>query len=305
MTEHTETAPAISCNNLTIHAGGVRLLDGVSLAIEAREHVLLVGPSGSGKTTLLRAIAGLLVPSGGEISLFGRKASSESGALIPPEDRATQMLFQGGALWPHLRRRDGRLRPQEAHIPRRSRLQARIGELLEIVDLEGFEKRRAQPVGRRGAATLPREGAWRRASFSWRAAWPLDAPGVRPCWTAWNPRSAVRAHGPPRDSRPSRGRTDRNQDHLDPGRRPDRLRELSCPATPRRGDLLPGPRAGVTTPGIVSYEGAMRVVLGFIVLLLASWFLSALLGTPGVQRHRRRRVDRSPVRECHQPIYDE
>lgn len=144
MTEHTETAPAISCNNLTIHAGGVRLLDGVSLAIEAREHVLLVGPSGSGKTTLLRAIAGLLVPSGGEISLFGRKVSSESGALIPPEDRATQMLFQGGALWPHL----SVAGTVDFVLKRRTSLdaagrRARIGELLKIVDLEGFERRRA------------------------------------------------------------------------------------------------------------------------------------------------------------------
>ena len=97
MTEQTENAPAISCKNLSVHAGGARLLDEVSLEIEAREHVLLVGPSGSGKTTLLRAIAGLLVPTGGEISLFGRTASSIGATSIPPENRATQMLFQGGA----------------------------------------------------------------------------------------------------------------------------------------------------------------------------------------------------------------
>ena len=144
MTEHPETAPAISCKNLTVHAGGVRLLDGVSLAIEAREHVLLAGPSGSGKTTLLRAIAGLLVPSGGEISLFGRKVSSEGGAPIPPEDRATQMLFQGGALWPHL----SVAGTVDFVLKRCTSLdaagrRARVGELLEIVDLEGFEKRRA------------------------------------------------------------------------------------------------------------------------------------------------------------------
>lgn len=144
MTEQTENAPAICCKNLSVHAGGARLLDEVTLEIEAREHVLLVGPSGSGKTTLLRAIAGLLVPTGGEISLFGRTASSIGTTSIPPENRATQMLFQGGALWPHL----SVAGTIDFVLKRRTSLdsagrRSRIGELLEIVDLEGFEKRRA------------------------------------------------------------------------------------------------------------------------------------------------------------------
>lgn len=144
MTDQPETAPAITCTALSVATGEARLLDGVTLAVQPREHVLLVGPSGSGKTTLLRAIAGLVTPSAGEITLFGRTASAPGCTPIPPEDRGTQMLFQGAALWPHLSVA-GTL---EFVLKRRTSLdasgrRARIGELLEIVDLEGFEKRRA------------------------------------------------------------------------------------------------------------------------------------------------------------------
>ena len=56
----------IAADRLSVYAGGVHILDRVSLAVRPREIVTLIGPNGSGKTTLLKAILGLL-PAAGEI----------------------------------------------------------------------------------------------------------------------------------------------------------------------------------------------------------------------------------------------
>jgi zinc transport system ATP-binding protein len=58
--------PLIAADRLSVHAGGVHILDRVSLAVHPREIVTLIGPNGSGKTTLLKAILGLM-PAEGEI----------------------------------------------------------------------------------------------------------------------------------------------------------------------------------------------------------------------------------------------
>ena len=137
------TTSAILCRDLTVAVGRATLLDRATLDVAPEEHVLLVGPSGSGKTTLLRAIAGLVVPASGTIELFGRRASSSGAVDVVPENRDVGYLFQGGALWPHLtvggtldfvlKRRSG---------GDRSERNERARELLDIVDLAGFEKRR-------------------------------------------------------------------------------------------------------------------------------------------------------------------
>ena len=53
------------------YPGGVRALAGVDLALAAGELLVVIGPNGSGKSTLLRALAGLLVPSSGAVSVGG------------------------------------------------------------------------------------------------------------------------------------------------------------------------------------------------------------------------------------------
>lgn len=65
--------------------------------------VVLFGPSGSGKTLTLRAIAGLMRPDAGKITLDGRVlCDSEAGVFLPPRDRRIGYLFQDYALFPHL-----------------------------------------------------------------------------------------------------------------------------------------------------------------------------------------------------------
>ena len=93
---------------------GVVVLQHINVTIEDGEFVVLLGPSGCGKTTLLRIIAGLEIPTLGEVILDGRDA-----ALVPPENRDVAMVFQNYALYPHLSVYDNiafTLRTQ--HMPR-------------------------------------------------------------------------------------------------------------------------------------------------------------------------------------------
>ena len=65
--------------------------------------VVLFGPSGSGKTLTLRAIAGLMRPDAGSITLDGRTlCDSAQNVFVPPRDRRIGYLFQDYALFPHL-----------------------------------------------------------------------------------------------------------------------------------------------------------------------------------------------------------
>jgi iron(III) transport system ATP-binding protein len=73
----------------------------VSLAVVRGEVLAVVGESGCGKTTLLRLIAGLEVPTEGEVLLNGHVASTPAG-VVPPERRGVGIVFQDYALFPHL-----------------------------------------------------------------------------------------------------------------------------------------------------------------------------------------------------------
>ncbi len=75
----------------------VRAVDGLNLAVESGELLVLVGPSGSGKTTLLRMIAGLDQPSSGAVWIDGENVTAK-----PPEARQVAMVSQEHSLYPHL-----------------------------------------------------------------------------------------------------------------------------------------------------------------------------------------------------------
>lgn len=81
--------------------GEFHAVRGLDLTIEQGEVLCLLGPSGCGKTTTLRMVAGLEVPTGGQISIGGRVVS-DAGTWVPPEDRRLGMVFQSYAVWPHM-----------------------------------------------------------------------------------------------------------------------------------------------------------------------------------------------------------
>ena len=83
--------------DLTVRYGDVVAVDNVTLSVEGGTLAALVGPSGCGKTSILRAIAGFETPAAGTIAVGGERVDG-----LPPEKRRVGMLFQQGALFPHL-----------------------------------------------------------------------------------------------------------------------------------------------------------------------------------------------------------
>jgi len=135
-------APILRVEAARVILGGRLVLGPLELELGRGEHVLVVGPSGCGKTTLLRAVAGLQRLESGRISIAGELASEGRHLRLPPERRGVAMLFQGGALWPHMNVRDTLgfvLRARGLPAQRRP---ARIAELLALVELSGLESRK-------------------------------------------------------------------------------------------------------------------------------------------------------------------
>jgi multiple sugar transport system ATP-binding protein len=91
-------AHAVEVRGLKKHfdKGDILAVDGVDLATEEGEYLVLLGPSGCGKTTLLRMIAGLEEPTEGEILIAGNVVNG-----LPPRARGVAMVFQSYALYPH------------------------------------------------------------------------------------------------------------------------------------------------------------------------------------------------------------
>ena len=87
----------LDINAVSAHYGTTRVLQDLSLSIQAGELVSLLGASGCGKTTTLRLIAGFLSPTSGSISLGGRDLTR-----LPPHRRDIGLVFQNYALFPHL-----------------------------------------------------------------------------------------------------------------------------------------------------------------------------------------------------------
>ncbi|HLX29744.1 MAG TPA: ABC transporter ATP-binding protein [Casimicrobiaceae bacterium] len=67
----------LALDDVTLHRGRTRVLDGVSLRVEEGELVALIGANGAGKTTVLRTISGILAPSGGTITFKGKPIHGE------------------------------------------------------------------------------------------------------------------------------------------------------------------------------------------------------------------------------------
>jgi iron(III) transport system ATP-binding protein len=119
-------APAIEVEALSVAFGNLRAVDEASLRVEAGEIVALVGPSGSGKTTLLRAIAGLERPGAGIVRIGGREVVGPL-TWVEPERRRVGMVFQEGALFPHI--------TVERNVAFGAAGAGRAAELLELVGL--------------------------------------------------------------------------------------------------------------------------------------------------------------------------
>jgi spermidine/putrescine transport system ATP-binding protein len=133
---------AVSLHGVTKRFGEeVVAVDDVDLEIQDGEFFSLLGPSGCGKTTTLRLIGGLEFPTEGSVRIYG-----EEMGLRPPNKRPVNTVFQSYALFPHMNVEDNvafGLRMQKVDKPE---IQRRVGEVIELVQLTGMEKRRPKAL---------------------------------------------------------------------------------------------------------------------------------------------------------------
>ena len=150
----SETSTIIELKNVCKTFDDTVAVENFNLAIQKGEFVTFLGPSGCGKTTTLRMIAGFDIPTSGQILLNGQDISK-----LPPNKRPVNTVFQRYALFPNLNvyeniafglrikkvetevtDRKGRKVKKFVHLSRRE-IDENVKRVLDIVDLEGFEKR--------------------------------------------------------------------------------------------------------------------------------------------------------------------
>ena len=125
----------IDLSSVSAGYGRTTVLHDVNLSIDSTAFSGIVGPSGAGKTTLLRAICGL-VPATGEVLVGGRAVQH-----LPAHRRGIGMMFQDDQLFPTMNvGRNVGYGLRVAGVPR-TEVAGRVGELLEMVGLAGFEDR--------------------------------------------------------------------------------------------------------------------------------------------------------------------
>jgi len=126
----------LSLHDVTKTFGDVKAVNRISLGVQQGEFLTLLGPSGSGKTTTLNMIAGFEIPTSGQILLKDRDITS-----VAPNNRGIGMVFQNYALFPHMTVFDNIAFPLRMRKVPRQEIRERTGEVLELVELPGFEKR--------------------------------------------------------------------------------------------------------------------------------------------------------------------
>lgn len=130
----------IDVKGISKRFGKTEAVKDVSFSVNLEEVYSILGPSGCGKTTVLRSIAGLEDIDTGEIVLNGKIVSSRAKNIsVPSEHRELGLVFQSYALWPHMSVFDNVAYGVRARkLPDVDR---RVTQALDLVDLEGFEKR--------------------------------------------------------------------------------------------------------------------------------------------------------------------
>lgn len=112
------------------------ILDSINLEIKDKEFMTFLGPSGCGKTTTLRIIAGFLEADSGQVIFEGKDINN-----LPPHKRQVNTIFQRYALFPHLNVYDNIAFGLRIKRMKEKDIAKKVGEMLELVNLKGFQKR--------------------------------------------------------------------------------------------------------------------------------------------------------------------
>ena len=131
-----DNAPSLKCIGLAKQFNGVPAVAGLELTVPQGQIMALLGPSGCGKTTALRLIAGFEEPDKGVISIGGQTVNV-GGESLPPEHRRVGMVFQEGALFPHLSVSEN----ISYGLPKGQGREDRVTEVLELIGLTAQRNR--------------------------------------------------------------------------------------------------------------------------------------------------------------------
>jgi len=128
--------PTLEVRGLQKSIDGHGVLKDVSFGLQDGELAAILGPSGGGKTTLFRCILGELTPEAGQILIDGQEVGQ-----LPTERRGIGIVYQSFALFPHLSVADNIGYGLRARKVPASNARSRIGEMVDLVHLEGKENR--------------------------------------------------------------------------------------------------------------------------------------------------------------------
>lgn len=126
----------IDLKNIHVDYGDTTVLENLNLYIRDKEFITLLGPSGCGKTTTLRVIGGFLKPQSGEVIFEGKVIND-----VPPHKRKVNTIFQRYALFSHLNVYDNIAFGPQLQKKSKSEIKEIVTEMLQLVNLKGFEKR--------------------------------------------------------------------------------------------------------------------------------------------------------------------
>jgi spermidine/putrescine transport system ATP-binding protein len=121
--------------------GDIAAVDHIDLEVRDGEFFSLLGPSGCGKTTTLRMIGGFEEPTSGLIELEGKDVT-----WLPPYRRNVNTVFQNYALFPHLTIYENVAFGLRRKKAKDSEVKSRVSEMLALVELAGFEKRKPTQI---------------------------------------------------------------------------------------------------------------------------------------------------------------
>ena len=131
----------IRLNGISKAYDGETVLDNMSLEIHDKEFITLLGPSGCGKTTTLRIIGGFETPDAGDVFFDGKRIND-----LPPYQRQVNTVFQRYALFPHLNVFDNIAFGLRVHKRPDAEIKEKVKEMLAMVNLKGFERRRVSTL---------------------------------------------------------------------------------------------------------------------------------------------------------------
>src|SRR6185312_9923964 len=129
--------PVIEIDNVTKRFADYVAVSEADFSIASGEFFSMLGPSGCGKTTTLRMIAGFETPTEGAIRLEGKDVSR-----VPPHKRNVNTVFQHYALFPHMTVWDNVAYGPRSMKKDKAEVKRRVDELIEIVRLTDFAKRK-------------------------------------------------------------------------------------------------------------------------------------------------------------------